>query len=287
MDIVNDAVAANADQAECWNSAVGRKWIDHERALDQTLSGVLRSLIENARLQAGDRALDIGCGTGASSLAAATVVGPGRVTGIDISQQMLERARQRAQAAGVENADFLLADAQTHRFDMPAHDALISRFGMMFFDDPSAALGNLAQALRPGARMTFAAWAAADRNPWFGIPQRAAINRLGPVPPTDPDAPGPFAFQNAGRVTEMLRAVGLSEVRGDEVELMLTPSGDVTAAATLAVRVGPAVRIMQAKHGTPEDEQAIAARIAADFRDYESGGAVQIPAAIIFYSARR
>ena len=281
------SASPNAAQAEYWNSAAGRQWVEHQEALDQAMAGILRVLVDGAALRPGDRVADIGCGTGASTLAAAAMVGPGRVLGVDISGLLLDRARARAEMAGLRNIDLLLADAQTHRFDPSAFDVAISRFGMMFFEDPVAAFGNMAQALRPGGRMVFVAWAETARNPWFQIPEQAAIRRLGAPPPTDLQAPGPLAFADASRVVDLLRAAGLCHVRAETRSCLLTPSGGVTVAARLASRVGPAARIMKTTNGSDEDAEAIEAQIAQELRPYEQDGAVRVPAVVHLFSAAR
>jgi SAM-dependent methyltransferase len=251
------------------------------------MAGILRLLVDGAAPRPGDRVADIGCGTGASTLAAAAMVQPGPVLGVDISEPLLDRARARAEAAGLQNVDFLLTDAQTHRFQPAAFDVLISRFGMMFFEDPVAAFRNLGKALRPGGRMVFVAWAETAKNPWFQIPQEAAIERLGAPPPVNPHAPGPLAFADASRVLELLRAAGLSQVRAETLDTVLTPPGDVAAAAGVASRVGPAARVMKARSGSEEDAKAIEAQIAEGLHPYEQDGSVRVPAVVHLFSAAR
>ena len=143
------ATEINQDQAAYWNSELGRKWVDHEAALDTSFQPVLDLVLNRAALKAGERVLDIGRGTGASTLAAAALVGArGMVEGLDISAPLLARARERA--IGVAAARFTLADAQTHGFVAGGYDVLISRFGVAFFADSVAAFANMGRAIRPG-----------------------------------------------------------------------------------------------------------------------------------------
>jgi SAM-dependent methyltransferase len=270
----------NAAQADYWSSASGRRWIEHEDALDEAMEGVLQLLLDGAALQPGDRIADIGCGTGASTLAAAARVQSGRVLGVDISELLLDRARERSGQAKSQNVELLLADAQTHGFESGAFDLMISRFGMMFFEDPVAAFRNLAQALRPGGRIVFVAWAESARNPWFKIPQDAAIERLGAAPSPDPHAPGPLAFADADRVAGLLRDAGLGQIRAETLNTHLTPPGEVADAARVASRVGPAARIMKARNGSEEDAEVIEAQIADRLRAYEQNGQVRVPAVV-------
>ena len=131
-----------------------------------------------------------------STLAAAIKTGPaGHVTGLDIAEQLLSRARKRSDDAGLRNTSFILADAQTHPFDPESFDAIISRFGLMFFDDPGAAFANMARGLKPDGRLVFPAWAPATENPWFLIPRAAAIARVRKPALADPFAPARLHFR--------------------------------------------------------------------------------------------
>ena len=162
---------ANSAQADYWNSEPGYQWIAQETFLDATMAAILDRLLERTDIRPNEKLLDVGCGTGASTLAAAIKTGPaGHVTGLDIAEQLLNRARKRSDDAGLRNTSFILADAQTHPFVPESFDAIISRFGLMFFDDPVAAFANMARGLKPKGRLVFAAWAPAAENPWFSSP---------------------------------------------------------------------------------------------------------------------
>jgi SAM-dependent methyltransferase len=249
------------------------------------MSGMLLELLSAARLGPGDAVLDVGCGTGASTLAVADRVAEGSVVGVDISRPLLERARIRAATAEIANVSFLLADAQTHRFPAGGVDILVSRLGMMFFEDPVAAFRNLGRALRPGGRIAFVAWAGVKDNPWFHVPRDAAVSRLGAAPSADPSAPGPLAFQDAGRVAGLMAAAGLRDVRAEQVRIMLTPPGGVGGAARVASRVGPAARIMKAHDGTETDAAVIEEDVARAFRKYDTNGLTRVPATINLFTA--
>jgi SAM-dependent methyltransferase len=276
----------NAAQAEYWASAAGYQWIAREALMDALLGPVLTRVLDHAALQPTESVIDIGCGTGASTLAAARAVGPkGHVMGVDIAAQLLDRARARSADAGLENVSFVLADAQTHAFAPQSADAVISRFGVMFFEDPAAAFANMARALKPNGRMIFAAWAPATDAPWFSIPVAAAVARLGKPEPTDPDAPGPLAFQNPVRVTGLMEKAGLTNVCCVSEMVDLAPEGTVAEISAFAARVGPAARIIAQFSATEADAKAIEAEVGKALAAYETDQGIRIPSRILFYQA--
>ena len=274
----------NALQADYWNSESGKVWLQIEGFMDTALAPVLARLLARLLISPGERVLDIGCGTGASTLAAAALAGPsGHVMGLDISAPLLDRARQRAQH--VPGVGFVLADAQTYAFIPASHDAVLSRFGVMFFSDPEAAFANIASALLPGGRMVFAAWAPIEGNPWFKVPRDVAVDRLGRPAPSDPLAPGPLAFQDPDRVRGILRAAGLADVQVVTEELLLTPPGSLAEVAKTVTRVGPASRIIAERAGTEADAQAIINGVMQEFAGFAVAGALALPATIHLVSA--
>ncbi len=282
------AEAPNAEQAEFWNLGPGQNWVEFQADLDALHEGVTEVLLRAAAPRAGEAVLDVGCGAGATSLALAAAVAPsGRVLGVDISAPLLRRAEERRRELGIGNLGFELADAQARRFEAGAFDLVASRFGVMFFADPVAAFRNLAAGLRPGGRLAFAAWAGPERNPWFTLPQRIAVARLGPVEPSPPDAPGPMAFRDIGRVCGILEAAGLSDCTGESLDVELHHPGGLEAVVRLAGQVGVAVRLMREKQATPEDRAAILDAIAAEFARFRSADGIRVPAGINLFTAAR
>ncbi len=279
----------NEEQADYWGkSASGAKWLTFEDQLDHLFTPVLNLLLDRSGLAEGMRVLDIGCGTGASALAAARRVGPsGHVLGADISEPFLARARQRATGAGMANVEFQYADAQTAQFERDVHDVLISRFGMMFFQDPTVAFANMARTLKPGGQISFVAWGPLSDNPWFKVPHVAATSRLGHPPKVDRNAPGPLAFHDRERVMGLMSQAGLSDIRSEAVPVQLHGPGTPDDSAALCTRVGPADRVITHFNGTPEDMRAIQTDVARTFEAYSTPQGVRIPALINLFQARR
>jgi len=215
------------DQAALWNGIAGRAWVDVQEVLDQTLRPFEDLLVEAV---SGGRVLDVGCGTGTTTLAVARRQGAqGHSLGVDISAPMIAAAQARA-AAERSRASFVCADAQTHAFAPASFDAILSRFGVMFFADPVAAFANLRRAGRSGAALRFFAWRSAADNPFMTTAERAAAPLLPAFPPRQPDAPGQFAFADAARVERILAESGWADIeirpaplRGVQVPERLVP----------------------------------------------------------------
>ncbi|MDJ0825763.1 MAG: methyltransferase domain-containing protein [Rhodobacter sp.] len=272
----------NTGQADYWVSAAGQKWIDHEAVLDAALAPMRDRILDIAGLARGANVLDIGCGTGDLTLAAAARAPLGGATGADISELLLARARARA---GPANARFLLCDAQVQDFG-GRYSHIVSRLGLMFFSDPVAAFRNLARAVPAGHRLTFAAWGPPARTLWFSIPKSVAEARLGPGPERDPRAPGPLAFQDLDNVTGLLAAAGWIDIEAATETMALTPGKDLEVVAATAAKVGPAVRIIAHNGGSAMDIDAIVAEIARRFEPYCEPGGLALPAAVNIVTCR-
>jgi SAM-dependent methyltransferase len=202
---------ANRDQIEYWNSDEARRWVEQQWRYDTMLEPYARRLLGAAEIAAHERVLDVGCGTGTTTLAAAA--GAREALGVDISEPMIARARDRAREQGLPNARFEVADAQTAPFEVEFHDIVISRFGIMFFDDPVAAFANLRTAMRRDGRTVFVCWQNLADNEWVLVPGMAAAAHV-PLPDVgEPGAPGPFALGDAERLRTLLTRAGFGVVR--------------------------------------------------------------------------
>ena len=209
----------NEAQITHWSGEGGAQWVQHHERFDRMLEPYGRHVIAAVDAQPGERVLDVGCGNAAITLELADAVGPdGAVVGVDISTPMLGLARRRAADRGVDHATFVEADAQVHAFEPESFDAIVSRFGVMFFDDATAAFANLAGALRPGGRVAFACWRPIWDNEWMLVPVSALLEHVPPPPPAEPDAPGPFSFADPERVRGVLGAAGLRDVELREID---------------------------------------------------------------------
>lgn len=164
-------------------------------------------------IRSGDEVVDIGCGTGLTTREAGRAAARGRVVGVDVSERMLQRARQLTAAEGLDNVRYELGDAQVHRFDRAGFDVAISRFGMMFFSDPAAAFANIAAALRPGARLVLLVWQRRQDNEWMRAID-AALGDAAQPPPPGADA---FSLGDAEATARILKGAGFTGMRFQDV----------------------------------------------------------------------
>jgi ubiquinone/menaquinone biosynthesis C-methylase UbiE len=276
---------SNAEQIEYWNSKVGDTWARMQARLDRAFTPVTTALLSVAAPQPGEAVLDVGCGTGETTLAVAGAVGEdGTVLGLDVSEALLARARERADEL-LCTADFQKADAASFADD-DRFDLVISRFGVMFFDDPVAAFANLHRLAAPGGRLVFACWQPPSENLWATLPMQALASLLPEQPASDPHAPGPFAFADPARVEAILRDAGWRDIRFDDLPFeMLVGEGDdpIASAVQFNLRIGPAARLV--RDAGPDVEAAAPAVLAAALARYCGADGVALPGAVWLVSA--
>lgn len=270
------------DQAGLWNGVGGRAWVDQQQLIDHTLRPVGDLLVGSVDAVAGARLLDVGCGTGATTRALARRLGTGaRVVGIDISEPMIAAARALAERDGVE-ASFIRADAQTYPFDPAGFDNIVSRFGVMFFNDPAAAFANLRQAAASRAELRFVAWRSAAENPFMTTAERAAAPLLPALPARRPGAPGQFAFADPDRVRAILAAAGWHAIDVQPVDVACSlPERDLI---TYATRFGPLGLVLHEADAGTRDRVARAVRDAFD--PYVQGDEVRFVASCWMVTSR-
>jgi predicted TPR repeat methyltransferase len=274
-------VSDNSAQIEYWNGKAGATWVAAQQRMDAMLAEFTATAIGKADASAGERVIDVGCGCGDTSIALAER--GASVWGIDISEPMLARARERA--GGHERLAFSQVDAAVAEFTAD-HDLIFSRFGVMFFAEPHAAFANLASALSPGGRLVFLCWQAAAENAWVATAGRAVQPFL-PVPETRPDprAPGPFAFAEQDYVDDILRTAGFSDICIEPVTARLNLGATLDEAMALQGEIGPMARVLAELEDQRRDDALAAARQALKAHLTDSG--VLLDAACWLVSAKR
>ena len=220
-----------------WRAQVGRSWAEMYPQTDRAFTGLTQRLLERVFARPGEAILDIGCGAGELALAIARTRPRARIVGLDVSAELVAAAQQRA--ANHPNAEFTLGDAATWRSEGFAPDLLVSRHGVMFFEDPLAAFAHLRALAVPGSALVFSCFRSPRENRWAA----ELAELLGSPPPVDPHAPGPFAFADPQYVEPILVAAGWHGVDFEPVDFAyVVGMGDdpVTEATAFFSRIGPA-----------------------------------------------
>jgi ubiquinone/menaquinone biosynthesis C-methylase UbiE len=263
------------DQAALWNGPSGRAWVEEQELLDQVLRPFEDLLVEAVSAAQGSRVLDVGCGTGTITLAIARRLGEkGRATGVDISEPMVAAAQARAEREGTA-ASFICSDAQVHAFVPASFDRVVSRFGVMFFDDAVRAFANLRRATRDGGELRFIAWRSVAENPFMTTAERAAAPLLPNLPPRRPNVPGQFAFGDAERVRAILEESGWADVDIRPIDVVCRlPGKELTRYFS---RLGPVGRALQ--EADERTREQVIQTVRPAFDPYVDGDDVRFTAA--------
>jgi len=273
--------AANADQIAYWNAQAGETWAAQQEKLDRQIAPLGDAAIEALSPRAGERLIDIGCGCGQTTLELAEAVGPsGSVLGVDISHPMLDVARRRA--ADLGNVAFLEADAQTHPFEPGGADGVFSRFGVMFFADPTAAFANIRKAMKSGGRLAFVCWRPLPFNDWMRVPVEAALAHVAAPPPGDPTAPGPFAFADPGRVRTILAGAGYRDIDLTPYDTFVG-GHPLDEAVALSLKVGPLGMLLREN---PDKRDVVIDAVRRALAPHDGVDGVMLPAAVWIVTAK-
>ncbi len=270
------------EQKARWNGPAGNAWVEAQALLDEMLKPFEDLLLEVVSAERGGHVLDVGCGTGGTTVAAARRLGAeGHVVGIDISDTMIDAARARAEREGA-HAGFIRADAQTHAFEPASFGTVISRFGLMFFDDSVRAFMNLRRAARDDAEFRFVVWRSLAENPFMTTAERAAAPLLPNLPAREPDAPGQFALADPDRIHRILEESGWAGIDIQPIDVACTlPESELV---TYFTRLGPLGLILG-----EFDEQTraqVIETVRSAFDPYVHGAEVRFTAACWMVSAR-
>ena len=220
---------------------IGEFWVREAHRWDGTSGLFGEAMLDAAGLGRGQKVLDVGCGAGSTTIDAGRLVAPvGAAIGVDISAPALALARQKVAKLGLDNVDFIEADAQVHPFEAGAFDAVISRFGTMFFGDPVAAFANLHRGLQPDGRLAIVAWQGPLQSEWTAVAGSVAVAHFGRPPNLGaPDGPGPFAFADGDRFRSVVTAGGFRDVRLEAITRPMLMGSDVEDVVSMIASMPP------------------------------------------------
>ncbi len=259
-----------------WASGAGKAWVEIQDLTDRVYEPVERRLTDEVAAGSGKRVLDVGCGTGVTTVAIARRLGPdAECTGIDVSQEMVEAARARAAEAGVE-ARFTLGDAGSRSFLEGQFDFIVSRWGVMFFADPVSAFANLRRAAKGGG-LRAVTWRSQTENPFMTVAEEAAAPLLDDFDVRAVDeAPGQFGLSSEESTTGILEAAGWTDVEMVAFDVPCSfPEAELVRYFT---GLGPLARHLD---GTPRSEipEELLDTVREAFDPYVEGGVVRFDAA--------
>ena len=240
----------NDKQGQYWNEAPGQSWVINDSAMNERLQAISDILFEDLDATGCNNGLDIGCGAGSTTRRLAAIMGnQARVTGLDISEKLLALARSHPESVG---KDFLQADAQSYKFEPERFDLAISRFGVMFFENPFKAFQNIKSAVQKGCEMRFVCWAPISANDFFLSPLNTVVDITGVSFAEPGKEPGPLAFSDRTYLSSILKAAEFSSINIDIVETSISTKDSVEKNASLLMEIGMGFRAI--KEATPTDE---------------------------------
>lgn len=262
---------SNEDQKNFWSGKGGDIWVQRQEAMDTMLNPLGQAALNKLELNEDANVLDIGCGCGTTTFTIAKQIKPkGRVTGLDISEPMLQRARELAEEKSLENTSFKCVDVQTGDFGLNTFTAAFSRFGIMFFEDSVAAFKNINKSLIPGASLCFVCWQSPAQNPWQSLFVEE-VKKFIDLPSLPPRSPGPFAFMENDYVNSILEDsdFGSIEIEGHEAEVNMFPGRSLSDSVKDYSSINPVVTKML-KDSSNEIKERILNSVSEAFFPYFS-----------------
>lgn len=271
--------------AEDWSGEMGQRWLANLDRFEAMIAPIGDALLKRAAFATGQRVVDVGCGGGASTRAIAAAVEPGgEVVGLDVAPMLIAEAERRG--AGIDGLRFACGDAATTTPDGAPFDRLHSRFGSMFFTDPHNAFANLGSMLKPGARIDLAVWGPPRDNAWM-MEMMGVVRAHVDVPPAEPRAPGPFAFEDLGYLGEVLDAGGFGMVDVEAYEGMQAIGGPGASPEEAVAMVLTSMGVGRVLDEQPKSvrEAAASDMLAVFKRNYVEGSGVMLGCKVWLVSA--
>jgi len=273
----------NDKQGQYWNEAPGQSWVINDAAMNERLENISDILFEGLDVNGYNNGLDIGCGAGSTTRRLATIMGnQARVTGLDISEKLLTLARSHPESLG---KNFLQADAQSYNFQPEGFDLTISRFGVMFFENPLKAFKNIKSAIQKGCEMRFVCWAPIGANDFFLSPLKTVVDITGVSFAEPGNEPGPLAFSDRNYLSSILKAAEFSSINIDAVETSISTKDSVEKNAALLMEIGMGFRAIKEAAPTHEVLDKIREAFVIDGNKRLQNGLISYDATIYLVSA--
>ena len=280
LKIVND------DQHEFWNKGIGQKWVKEDNSMNERFTILTKEFFKRAKIEKGDKVLDIGCGGGITSFEASKILGnDGYVLGADISKILLDLAEKNY--SNIKNLEFKYCDVQNYEFKKNSVSKVISRFGVMFFENPIKAFKNINNAIQDGGSLHFVCWTNVMENEFFTAAANIIIKHLDRSFPEATRAPGPFAFSEKKYVKQILNAAGFENIKVEKVYSLISTNDSAEKDGNLLFNIGLAGRLLSEENLSEEELAKIKEKIIEMSQNRKVDGIITYKACLNFVSATK
>ena len=276
----------NDEQYEYWNKGIGQKWVKEDSSLNERFSILTKEFFSRANINKNEKVLDIGCGGGITSFEASKLVGKdGYVLGADISEILLDLAKKNY--SNIENLEFKYCDVQNYKFKKNIFSKVISRFGVMFFENPIVAFRNIYNSIQDGGSLHFVCWTNILENEFFTAAANIIIKHLNKEFPQVTRAPGPFAFSEKKYVKQILNASGFKNIKVDKIYTSISTYDDSKKDGELLFNIGLAGRLLAEENLSEEELSKIKNKIIEMAQKRQIDGKINYKACLNFVSATK
>ena len=278
----------NKNQKDFWSGKGGDIWVERQNVMDTMLSPLGEAALNKLNFNEEENVLDIGCGCGHTTLNIAKRIEPlGNVTGLDISEPMLERAKESAVEMSITNTSFKCVDVQTEDLGDQIYSAAFSRFGVMFFEDSIAAFKNINRSLISGGCLSFVCWQSPAVNPWQSLFIQE-LKKFLELPSPPPRSPGPFAFMESEYVFSILEESKFQDINieGHEAEVNMFSGRSLSDSVKDYISINPVVTEMLRDSSEDQTTEIVNSAIEA-FSPYYSEKGLIFPSATWLVTAKK
>ena len=277
---------ANEEQFELWNESMGKKWAEEDDSMNERLSILTKELFLRLNISRGDKILDIGCGGGQTSFEASEIVGEnGYVVGADISKILLDLARSKY--PNTKNLEFRLCDVQNYEFRENSFNKVISRFGVMFFENPIEAFKNIYNSLQERGSLNFVCWTNVMENEFFTDPTNIIIRHLNKDFPEITRSPGPLAFSEEKYINEILSNSGFKNIKVEKVYSLITTNDSPEKNGELLLSIGLGGRLLADANLSKKELSVIRDEMVEISQKRQKNGKITYKACLNYVSATK
>ena len=276
----------NDEQYEYWNKGIGQKWVKEDNSLNERFAILTKEFFSRANINKNEKVLDIGCGGGITSFEASKLVGKdGYVLGADISEILLDLAKKNY--SNIENLEFKYCDVQNYKYKKNIFSKVISRFEVMFFENPIVAFKNIYNSIQDGGSLHFVCWTNLMENEFFTAAANIIIKHLNKEFPQVTRAPGPFAFSEKKYVKQILNASGFKNIKVDKIYTSISTYDDSKKDGELLFNIGLAGRLLAEENLSEEELSKIKNKIIEMTQKRQIDGKINYKACLNFVSATK